>query len=150
MLAFIRSRIGILILATSALLVGGAGVAVAATGVAGNGTPEYCVLHGPAGHHDATGNWVLYNWSRTACPRGTYGHTSPGTGGTAPADSDPFIPSVLNVGHQANGPVDTTFQLTDNSTQPAGVFTCHLTSPVAVVPATTPATYQPGIVCTKS
>ena len=62
-----------------------------------------------------------------------------------PKDTDSFLPVNFNTGHAPNStsPADTTFTITDNSNEPAVVYTCHLT-----VPTGTP--LVPGIVCTKN
>jgi hypothetical protein len=52
---------------------------------------EACVKYGPKGGTNATGNYVLYNWNKSACPAGSYavswdsqGATG-ATGATGPA-----------------------------------------------------------------
>ena len=66
-----KRRILIIAAAVAVALGITAGIAVAATSSA----PSVCVTHGPGA--GATGNYMLWNWDRTACPGNTYGITLP-------------------------------------------------------------------------
>ena len=73
--------------AAAVLALIGGGTALAATSVRGSAgaqvpylagsdpNPPLCVTFGPDG--GATGNYVLNNWDHLACPKGTYGLTTP-------------------------------------------------------------------------
>jgi hypothetical protein len=82
----IRTRIKWLgiALATAALAAAGAlsaSAASAATTVTG---PQVCVMFGPSGNFTSAGNYMLWDWNRSACQRGTYAITLP-TGPQGPS-----------------------------------------------------------------
>lgn len=155
--------------AAGALVLGGA-AAYAATASSSPAAPAYCVKFGPG--IGAAGNVVEYNWDGAACPAGTYPHgiadpdaAAPAPSGSAsaaadddsaylktadlPKDTDSFLPVNFNTGHAPNStsPADTTFTLTDNSKEPAVVYTCHFD---AVAVDSTSGALTSGISCTKN
>jgi hypothetical protein len=81
-----RKSIAAVMAATA--LASGTGIALASASTSAPAASStiypYCVTFGPSGGVGATGNYVLYNWDRVACPSGTYG-ISGVAGPTGPA-----------------------------------------------------------------
>lgn len=118
-----KIRKGLLALGAAVVLsFAGLGVAAAATSHAAvSGNPAYCVKFGSGS--SAAGNVVEYNWDRSACPPGTYGHdvADPDSTGTG-TDTDNFLPSAITAADQSS---PTSFTITSGASGSSVTYTCH-------------------------